>query len=442
MSPMIDRVATDDVLPRSTDVVVIGAGIIGVAATLTLAERGIAVVLTEKGTIGGEQSSRNWGWCRQQGRDPRELPLSIESLRLWRGLNQRVEGETGFRQCGVVYLARTAADLASHEAWLDLVKTYGVDSRLVGRPELDQLLPGSAMPYAGALFTPSDGRAEPALAVPAMARAAQRHGAIVLENTAARGVETRAGSICDVVTEKGRIDCNGVILAGGVWSRLFCQPLGIDVPQLKVVSSVLRTEPLPGGPEVSASDHGFAFRKRLDGGYTVAHGGVINYDVVPDSLRLLPSFLPLAWMARYELRPRLSSQFGAEWRQPSSWPLDKPSPFEKIRILDPAPQPGVLRAAVRNLKGAYPAFQGLEVAEEWAGMIDVTPDAVPVISDTSALPGLILATGFSGHGFGIGPAAGRLAADLVTAAPTAVDLQPFALSRFFDGSKICPVAGI
>jgi len=439
---MIDRVATDEVLPRSTDVVVIGAGIIGVAAALTLAERGIAVVLIEKGVIAGEQSSRNWGWCRQQGRDPRELPLIIESLRLWRGLNQRIEGETGFRQCGVVYLARTAADLAAHEAWLDLVNTYGVDSRLVGRRELDQLLPGSAVPNAGALFTPSDGRAEPALAVPAMAKAARRCGAIVLENTAARGIETRAGSICNVVTEKGRIDCNAVLLAGGVWSRLFCQPLGIDVPQLKVVSSVLRTQPLPGGPEVSASGHGFAFRKRLDGGYTVAHGGVINYDLVPDSLRLWSRFLPLAWMARHELRPRFSSRFGAEWRQPKSWSLDELSPFEEIRILDPAPLPGVLKTAVRNLKSAYPAFRGLQVAEEWAGMIDVTPDAVPVISSTSKLPGLFLATGFSGHGFGVGPAAGQLAADLVTAEPTAIDIQPFALSRFFDGSKICPVAGI
>jgi glycine/D-amino acid oxidase-like deaminating enzyme len=94
------------------------------------------------------------------------------------------------------------------------------------------------------------------------------------------------------------------------------------------------------------------------------------------------------------------------------------------------------------LKRAYPAFQELRVAEEWAGMIDVTPDAVPVISDTPALPGLVLATGFSGHGFGIGPAAGQLAADLVTGAPTAIDHQPFILSRFFDGSKICPVSGI
>jgi glycine/D-amino acid oxidase-like deaminating enzyme len=442
MSKSINRVATDDVLPRSTDVVVIGAGIIGVSAALTLAERGIAVVLIEKGTIAGEQSSRNWGWCRQQGRDPRELPLIIESLRLWRDLNQRIEGETGFRQCGVVYLARTAADLAAHEAWLDLVKTYGVDSRLVDQRELVQLLPESVVTHAGALFTPSDGRAEPTMAVPAMARAARRHGAIVLENTAARGLETRAGSIDTVVTEKGRIDCNGVLLAGGVWSRLFCQPLGIDIPQLKVVSSVLRTQPLPGGPEVSASGHGFSFRKRLDGGYTIAHGGVINYDLVPDSLRLLPRFLPLAWMARHELRPRLSSQFRTEWRQLSSWPLDQPSPFEETRILDPAPLPGVLKAAVRNLKGAYPAFRRLQVAEEWAGMIDVTPDAVPVISTTPDLPGLVLATGFSGHGFGIGPAAGQLAADLVMGAPTSMDVQPFALSRFFDGSKICPVTGI
>ena len=97
---------------------------------------------------------------------------------------------------------------------------------------------------------------------------------------------------------------------------------------------------------------------------------------------------------------------------------------------------------MKNLKGAYPGFQGLQVAEEWAGMIDVTPDAIPVISGTPDLPGLILATGFSGHGFGIGPAAGQLAADLVTAAPTTIDLKPFTLSRFFDGSRICPVTGI
>ena len=96
----------------------------------------------------------------------------------------------------------------------------------------------------------------------------------------------------------------------------------------------------------------------------------------------------------------------------------------------------------RDMAIGFELDEGLEVVEEWAGMIDVTPDAVPVISGTSALPGLILATGFSGHGFGIGPAAGQLAADLVTAAPTSIDTRPFALSRFFDGSKICPVAGI
>jgi glycine/D-amino acid oxidase-like deaminating enzyme len=442
MASVINRVATDDILPQSTDVVVIGAGIIGVSAALTLAERGIPVVLVEKGVIAGEQSSRNWGWCRQQGRDPRELPLVIESLRLWRGLNQRIEGETGFRQCGVAYLAQTAAELVTREAWLDVAKTFGLDSQLLDRRELNRLLPGGAVSYTGALFTASDGRAEPMLAVPAMARGAQRRGAIILEHTAARGIETRAGAICNVVTERGRIDCNSVILAGGIWSRLFCQPLGIDLPQLKVVSSALRTKPLPGGPDVSASGHGFAFRKRLDGGYTVAHGGVINYELVPDSLRLMTRFLPLAWMARNELRPRFSSRFGIEWRESKSWTLNEISPFEKIRILDPAPLTSVLRTAMRNLKEAYPVFEELQVAEEWAGMIDVTPDAVPIISATPELSGLFLATGFSGHGFGIGPAAGQLAVDLLTGVPTKIDPHPFALSRFFDGSRIRPVTGI
>ena len=147
-------------------------------------------------------------------------------------------------------------------------------------------------------------------------------------------------------------------------------------------------------------------------------------------------------MARKEMRPRFSNRFGIEWREPSSWTLDKPSPFERFRILNPDPLPTVLRAAVRNLCQAYPVFQALQIAGEWAGMIDVTPDAVPVISCTKKLPGLFLATGFSGHGFGIGLAAGQLAADLVTATPPIIDPQPFALSRFSDGSKIHPVTGL
>src|SRR5919112_1247966 len=94
----VDPVESDRQLPEHADVVIIGGGIIGVSTALFLAERGVSTLLCEKGVIAGEQSGRNWGWCRTMGRDPRELPLALESLKLWRGLNQRIGDETGFRQ--------------------------------------------------------------------------------------------------------------------------------------------------------------------------------------------------------------------------------------------------------------------------------------------------------------------------------------------------------
>src|SRR4249920_575059 len=107
MAPRVDPVVTDEALPARADVVIIGGGIIGTSAALFLAQRGVSVALCEKGRIAGEQSSRNWGWCRKMVRDPRELPLVIESLRLWEGMNQLVEAETGFRTCGIMYLGDT-----------------------------------------------------------------------------------------------------------------------------------------------------------------------------------------------------------------------------------------------------------------------------------------------------------------------------------------------
>src|SRR3954465_8698671 len=98
MGPRPDPVTSSPALPAKTDIVVIGGGIIGTSAALELAERGISVVLCEKGTIAAEQSSRNWGWVRKMGRDPRELPLIIESLRIWDGLNERIGGGAGVRQ--------------------------------------------------------------------------------------------------------------------------------------------------------------------------------------------------------------------------------------------------------------------------------------------------------------------------------------------------------
>src|SRR6266851_1193361 len=154
MAPRVDPVISDAVLPASADIVIIGGGIIGTSASLFLAQRGVLTVLVEKGHIAGEQSSRNWGWCRKMVRDPREIPLIIESLRLWERMNETVGAETGFRTCGIMYL---------------------------GGAEVAERLPGLAKKWAGALYTASDGKGEPQLAAPAIAAAARRAGASIMQ---------------------------------------------------------------------------------------------------------------------------------------------------------------------------------------------------------------------------------------------------------------------
>src|SRR5574337_766283 len=142
MGPPVDPVATDTAAPARTGIVVIGGGIIGTSAAFFLARKGVPVVLCEKGIIGGEQSSRNWGWCRKMGRDPREVPLAVEALRLWPEMNALVEAETGFRQCGIMYLCKTRQELEHRQAWLDQVaRPYQLDTRMVTREQAADLLP-------------------------------------------------------------------------------------------------------------------------------------------------------------------------------------------------------------------------------------------------------------------------------------------------------------
>src|SRR5271170_4175862 len=159
-----------------------------------------------------------------------------------------------------------------------------------GPTEVDEVLPGSARRWAGALITPTDGRAEPQLATPAMAEGARRAGAAILTSCAVRGLETTDGRVSAAVTEHGRIDCGAVVLAGGAWSRLFAGNIGIDFPQLKILGSVMRTAPLEGAPELSVGGAGFSFRKRLDGGYTVARRNANVTPITPDHFRLFLRF--------------------------------------------------------------------------------------------------------------------------------------------------------
>ncbi|HMG51073.1 MAG TPA: FAD-binding oxidoreductase [Inquilinus sp.] len=442
MGLQVDSVEPDAVLPARADVVIVGGGIIGASAALALARRGVSVALCEKGHIAGEQSSRNWGWCRKTRRDPREIPLVIESMRLWEGMNQTVEAETGFRQTGILFAVETDQEIAEYEAWLEHARPYQLDARLISGAEFDRLMPGAGGRWKAALYSASDGRAEPQRAAPAIARAARQAGAAILTDCAVRGVDRAGGRIIGVVTERGRIACDSVIVAGGAWSRRFLSDLGLRLPQLKVRSSAMRTAPLEGGPETAMWSKQFAFRKRHDGGYTIANGNANVSPIVPDSFRFFGEFLPALRMEWSALKLRVDGRFVQEWREAAPVPLDQPSPYEQVRVLDPAPDRRYTRQAMADLARQFPAFAGAKVVQEWAGLIDVTPDAVPVISTVDAVPGLVVATGFSGHGFGIGPAAGHLAADLATGARPIVDPTAFRFSRFTDGSRPRPMAGV
>jgi glycine/D-amino acid oxidase-like deaminating enzyme len=403
---------------------------------LELAERGLKVALCEKGGIGHEQSSRNWGWVRISRRDPREVPLMAQALRMWPDLDKRTGRETGFARPGIAFPCPSEREYAENEQWKRNLDGYGFESRMLSSREFNELCPGSNMKTHGALFTASDGRAEPQKATPAIAEAARDRGVAVFTECAVRGIEMAGGRVAGVVTERGAISCRAIVLAGGAWSSLFAGMSGIDLPQLKVLNTVLRTGPVSGGPEQTIWANDFAVRKREDEGYTVASGYENTVDIVPKSFRYATKFLPALSKEWRSLRFRVSSRFFDEARIPDRWALDDASPFEYNRVLDPKPSKSVADTALNALKQAFPVFENAEIRQRWAGYIDVTPDAMPVISAIDSVPGFYMATGFSGHGFGIAPAAGRLMADIVTGATPTVDPSDYRFSRFHDGSPI------
>ncbi|MFK7995971.1 MAG: NAD(P)/FAD-dependent oxidoreductase [Granulosicoccus sp.] len=415
--------------PSSTGVVIIGGGVAGVSAALFLAEAGVPCVLFEKGCIAGEQSSRNWGWIRQQGRDLAELPLMMESARLWQRVAAEVDEDIGYRKGGCTYLAGNDSEFENYAQWLQSAQALGVDSHMLDIQQTRQKLDHGGARFVGAMHTPSDAYAEPSLAVPAMARLAKHKGATIIENTAVRTLIRKAGHVCGVVTEQGSIQADGVILAGGIWSRGLLENEGVSFPQLAVKCSVLSTT---AAPQFSTSTFGAAdaaIRPRMDGGYTVARSGAAGFEIIPASIRHLGAFLPLLKDNWRIMKISLgSSFFGPLGYQ--RWNADQPSPFEWVRTMDPTADKTLLDTVMQSARELYPQLSQCRVAQTWAGLIDVMPDEVCTVGALPELPGLVIATGMSGHGFGLGPGVGMLATQLICGESPLVNPEKLATSRF------------
>lgn len=410
------------------DVVVVGAGIIGLSTALFLRERGLSVAVLDKGVPAYEQSSRNWGWMRTVGQDMAELELALQSRPLWR--RWAAEGDFGFRPCGLVSLAETEAEWSALQAWFAQARGRGLDTRELDSEAVARALPQLRRPQAGGLFAPGDAGIEPDQAMRFLERKVRDAGAALFAGTAVRHIDISGGRATGVETETGPVAADAVVIAAGAWSRWLSATAGIVIPQLKVVASVLRTTPVEDGPLPNVASTAFCLRRRRDGGYTVARRNSSLTYVTPDALRFLRLYLPNYLKQKQLLRVRAGASFFRELRLERRFGPGRPNPFEEFRACDPAADSDTLKATFARLQQDMPVFRAARIAAAWAGTIDVLPDALPILSSVARHPGLFLATGFSAHGFGIGPAAGKLMAEIVTGEAGAASRAPFRLERF------------
>jgi len=430
MSPPLVHINTSPKPPASTDVVVIGGGIVGVFAAYYLAQRGVSVALVEKGRIGAEQSSRNWGWCRQQNRDARELPMATRSLELWDQFAIDSGEDTGFRRCGLLFLSNDEAELSGWANWRDFAKTSGVTSHMLSSREAAERGNVTGRPWKGGVFSPNDGTADPAKAAPAVAAALMKLGGSVHQNCAARGIETEGGRVSGVITEAGVIKTQTAVLAGGAWASSFCRQLGIRFPQASIRQSILSVSPVEHRLPDALVMQGVSATRRIDGRYALAISGRARVDLTPQFMRFAPQFVPMFAKRWRSLLPGGLQGIQGGHETLARWGLDAPTPMERVRILDPKPCLRTIRETQRRAVELLPQLRDAKITHAWAGFVDSTPDGVPCIGEVAGVPGFILAAGFSGHGFGIGPGAGHLIADLASGAEPIVDPTPFRPGRF------------
>jgi glycine/D-amino acid oxidase-like deaminating enzyme len=259
-------------------------------------------------------------------------------------------------------------------------------------------------------------------------------GGTVHQSCAARGIETAGGKVAGVITEKGTIRTNTAILAGGAWASSFCRQLGIRFPQASVRQSVLAVATRAGELPDVLHTAGVTLTKRGDGNHTLAISGRARVDPTPQLLRFANTFVPM-FIRRWR-KLGLGGMEGVRSLHEglSRWRLDRPTPMERMRILDPAVDEATVRLTHERAVRLVPALKDCAISAAWSGYVDSTPDGVPGIGENASLPGFVLAAGFSGHGFGIGPGAGHLIADIVTGDAPIVDPSPLHPNRFAHSS--------
>jgi glycine/D-amino acid oxidase-like deaminating enzyme len=288
----------------------------------------------------------------------------------------------------------------------------------------------SGREWKGGVYSPTDGTADPGKAAPAVAAALIKLGGSIHQQCAARGIELEAGRVSGVVTEAGVIKTKTVVMAGGAWASSFCRQLGIRFPQASIRQSILSVAPIDETLPPAIYLGGVSATRRNDGRYALAISGRARVDPTGQFLRFAPEFVPMFAKRWTSLLPGGLEGIRGGHETLGRWRLDAPTPMERVRVLDPKPDPATIKDTRRRVIELLPQLKDAKITDAWAGFVDSTPDGVPGIGEVPGVPGFILAAGFSGHGFGIGPGAGHLVADLATGAKPIVDPKPYQPERF------------
>jgi glycine/D-amino acid oxidase-like deaminating enzyme len=380
--------------------------------------------------VASEQSGRNWGFIRQQGRAPEELPLMIRANAIWSRLEDELGADIEWIQGGNLRLAEDEPTASRYRAWATIGAEHGLGTRVLGMSEIADLLPGVNHRWAAGIFTPSDGHANPVKATTAFADAAKRGGAVFIEGCTVRDLIKTGDRVSGVNTDHGEVQAPVVVLAAGAWSSRLAARVGVKVPQRIVRSTVALTEPVRPVTRAGVWSKMLAFRQTVRGEFLIAAGGTGDVDLRWESFRNLQLFLPTFLKNREYLRinPNLGALVSSLRRD------------GKDAFTEPEPQPNRrdVSSSLKTLGDYFPGLGPFRLSRSWAGNIDGTPDALPVVDALARPSGLVIATGTSGHGFGIGPAIGEAVADLVTSGTSDFDLRPMRLGRFTDGSALKP----
>ncbi|MBY6153789.1 FAD-binding oxidoreductase [Vannielia litorea] len=364
----------------NADVLVIGGGLHGLSAALHCARLGARVALVEREFTGRHASGATAAGVRTLGRDPAELPLSLEAAQSWRDMAELVGDDCGFHASGQVQVAEDEAALEKVRARVEALTAQGMThERLIGPNELKSLVPAMASHCLGAAWAEGDGAADPHKTIRAFRRVALAAGVEVFEQTAVTAL-SRVGANWRVDTSGGVFEAPIVVNAAGAWSAEVAAMAGDPLRLGMKHSMMIVTERASRvvAPVVSAMGRRLSF-KQTDVGTLLIGGGVQG--------RLA------------ENGQGASVDFAA------------------------------LSRALDTTKRLFPWTEGLRIVRTWAGMEATTDNHLPIIGFSRRAEGLIHDFGFSGHGFQLVPSVGRVIAELATEGRTATDLTAFDPAR-------------